>query len=107
MLSSLVLSFREGFEAVLVIGIILTYLKQTNKEKLVKFVYYGTMLGVLVAVIGGYIGFKEAKELEEEGEKLFEAIMMLVASGLIGFYVVWMSNQNKNISQNIKITMLY
>ncbi|WP_238882935.1 FTR1 family protein [Clostridium sp. YIM B02551] len=102
MLSSLVLSFREGFEAVLVIGIILTYLKQTNKEKLAKFVYYGTILGILVGVIGGYIGFKEAQELEEEGDALFEAIMMLVASGLIGYFVVWMSNQNKNISQSIK-----
>lgn len=102
MLSSLILSFREGFEAVLVIGIILTYLKQTNKEKLAKYVYYGTLVGVLVGVIGGYIGFNEAKGLEEEGEELFEGIMMLVSSGLIGYFVVWMSNQNKNISQSIK-----
>lgn len=102
MLSSLVLSFREGFEAVLVVWIILTYLKQTNKEKLAKFVYYGAILGVLVAFIGGYIGFKEAQGLEEEGEKLFEAVMMLVASWLIGYFVVWMSDQNKNISQSIK-----
>lgn len=102
MLSSLVLSFREGFEAVLIVGIILAYLKQTNKEKLTKFVYYGTMLGILVAIIGGYIGFKEAQGLEEEGEEFFGAIMMLVASGLIGYFVVWMSNQNRNISQSIK-----
>lgn len=102
MLSSLAISFREGLEAVLVIGIILTYLTQTNKKKLVKFVYWGTMIGVLVGVIGGYIGFREAKELEEEGKDLFEAVMMLVASGLIGYFVVWMANQNRNISQSIK-----
>jgi high-affinity iron transporter len=28
--------------------------------------------------------------------------MMLVSSGLIGYFVVWMSNQNRNISQSIK-----
>lgn len=102
MLSSLVLSFREGLEAVLVIGIILTYLTQTHKQKFVKYVYWGTVLGVLVGVIGGYIGFREAKELQEEGEELFGAIMMLVASGLIGYFVVWMANQNRNISQSVK-----
>lgn len=102
MLSSLILSFREGLEAVLVVGIILTYLTQINKQKLAKYVYWGTMLGVLVGVIGGYIGFTEAKEMEEEGEELFEAIMMLVSSGLIGYFVVWMANQNRNISQSIR-----
>lgn len=102
MISSLVLSFREGLEAVLVIGIILTYLTQNNKQKLVKYVYWGTMLGILTGVIGGYIGFNEAKELEEKGEDLFQAIMMLVSAGLIGYFVVWMSKQNKNISQSVR-----
>lgn len=102
MLSNIVLSFREGLEAVLVVGIILTYLLQNNKQRLVKYVYLGTMFGVMVSVIGGYIGFSEAKELKEEGEELFEAVMMLVASGLIGYFVVWMANQNRNITQSVR-----
>ncbi|MDP4090366.1 MAG: FTR1 family protein [Bacillota bacterium] len=102
MLSSLLLSFREGLEAVLVVGIILTYLAQMNKQKLSKFVYVGVVAGLLISVIGGFISFNEAKELKEEGEEIFEAIMMLVASGLIAYFVVWMSNQNRNISSSIK-----
>jgi high-affinity iron transporter len=102
MFSSLVIAFREGFEAVLVIGIILTYLKQTNRTKLSKFVLWGTAAGAVISIIGGYIGFNEAQELEEAAEELFEGIMMLIASGLIGFFVVWMANQNKNINSSIK-----
>lgn len=102
MFSSMLLSFREGLEAVLVVGIILTYLAQIDKKRLSKFVLWGVLAGVLVSAIGGYIGFNEAKELEETGEELFEGIMMLVASGLIGYFVIWMANQNRNISSSIK-----
>lgn len=102
MFQSGLLSFREVLEAVLVIGIMLTYLSQNNKKNLSKFVYLGGILGLGVSLIGGFIGFSEAKELEDGSEAIFEGIMMLVASGLIAYFVVWMSNQNKNISSGIK-----
>lgn len=41
MFSSLFLSFREGLEAALVVGIILAYLFQTGRKDLAKFVYFG------------------------------------------------------------------
>jgi high-affinity iron transporter len=102
MFSSLIIAFREGFEAVLVVGIILTYLQQTNRTKISKFVLWGTIAGTLISIVGGYIGFNEAQGLEEAGEELLEGIMMLISSGLIAFFVVWMANQNKNISSSIK-----
>lgn len=102
MFSNMLLAFREGLEAVLVIGIILSYLVQIEKKSLSKFVLWGAITGLLVSFAGGYIGFKEAKELEETGEALFEGIMMLLSSGLIAYFVVWMSNQKRNMSVSIK-----
>lgn len=102
MLSSFLLSYREGLEAALVIGIILAYLIQINRKDLSRFVYIGAGLGALISIIGGVIGFKEAKELEEASEEVFEGIMMLTASGLIAYFVVWIGNQSRNISQSIK-----
>lgn len=102
MLSSLLLSFREGFEAALVVAIILAYLFQTGRKDLVKFVYYGAILGIVVSLIGGFIGFKEAQGLGEEGEEIFQSIMRLVASGLIAYFIIWMGNQSNNISADIK-----
>lgn len=102
MLSSLLLSFREGFEAVLIVGIILTYLSQTNKKRLSLFVYWGVFAGAVLSVVGGLLSFNEAQRLEESSKGIFEAYMMLIASGLIAYFVVWMSNQNRNISSSIK-----
>ncbi len=102
MVSSLFLSFRESLEAALIIGIILTYLFQANRKDLTRFVYYGALLGTAVSLIGGLIGFREAQELGEEGEEIFGSIMMLLASGLIAYFIVWMSSQANSISSDIK-----
>lgn len=53
----------------------------------------------LISILAGFIGFNEAKEL---GEEVFENIMRLLASGLIVYFIVWVGNQSKDISANIK-----
>ncbi|BCN31140.1 FTR1 family iron permease [Anaeromicropila herbilytica] len=102
MISSLFLSFREGLEAALIVGIILIYLHQSERKDLGKYVYYGAVLGLIVSIVGGFMGFREAKELGEEGEEIFENIMRLLASGLIAYFIIWVSNQSNNISTDIK-----
>lgn len=102
MFSSLFLSFREGLEASLVVGIILVYLQQIKRKDLGRYVFYGAFLGLIVSVVGGFIGFREANELGEEGEEIFENIMRLLASGLIAYFIIWLGNQSNHISADIK-----
>ncbi|MCM3007051.1 FTR1 family iron permease [Priestia koreensis] len=101
MTSSLLLAFREGLEAFLVIGIILTQLAKVNKKSLSRFVYIGATLGLIVSIVVGTVSFNEAKELEEGSEELFEGIMMLVASGLIAYFILWL-HRNSDVSASIK-----
>lgn len=102
MFSSLVLSFREGLEAALVVAIILTFLVQTGRKDLIKHVILGASIGAVVSIVGGFASFKEAQELGESAEELFEGAMMLLASGLITYFIVWMSSQSKGIGSTIK-----
>jgi len=101
MVSSFLLALRESLEAALVVGIILTYLLKAGRKDLSKFVYSGALLGFIVSVVGGFIGFREAKALGNESEQVFQGIMMLVASGLIAYFIVWMGNQASNISSDV------
>lgn len=102
MLTNLLLSFREGLEAALVIAIILSYLFQTGRKNMVKSVYLGTLIGILTSILGGYLSFREVQKLGETFQEIFEGLMMLVASGLIAYFIVWMGNQSGKISANIK-----
>ncbi|MEQ8154359.1 MAG: FTR1 family protein [Clostridiaceae bacterium] len=102
MVSSLFLSFREGLEGALVVGVILAYLLNIGRKDLTKFVYYGALSGVAISLIGGFIGFREASELGEKGKETFENVMKLAAAGLIMYFIVWIGTQSKNISADIK-----
>lgn len=59
-------------------------------------------MGLIVSVVGGFIVFNEAKALNEKGQEIFENIMRLLAAGLIAYFIIWVGNQSKNISADIK-----
>jgi len=101
MFSNLVLAFRESLEAVLIVGIILATLTRQNKQSLKPYVIAGALSGILISILAGAVLFLSAQGLEEETMELFEGGMMLVASGLIAYFVIWMAQQNQNISASI------
>lgn len=102
MSTSFIISFRESLEAVLIVGIILTSLSHQNKQSLRRPVILGALFGVLISLAGGIVLFLSAQGLEEETMELVEGIMMLLASGLIAYFVVWLAAQSQNLSSSIK-----
>lgn len=102
MAGCLLLSLREGLEAALIIGIILAQLVRTGRKDLTKMVYIGALLGFIVSAVGGIIGFNEAQEAEKASEEIFEGIMMLLSSGLIAYFILWIHRNHGNTSSVAK-----
>ena len=98
----LLISFRESFEAWLVVGIIITYLKTSGRLNLLRPAYLGALLGVAVSLLLGVTIFSEASTLGDNAKDIFEAMMMLLAAGLVGYFVVWMSHQNRSVAIHVK-----
>jgi high-affinity iron transporter len=92
-------------EAVLIVGIILATLTQQNKQVLKPYVIIGASVGVAVSILGGSLLFMSAQGLNEETMALIEGIMMLTASGLIAYFVVWLSAQSHSISSSISASV--
>lgn len=101
MITNLITSFRESLEAVLIVGIILSTLTQQHKEKLKSYVVLGAIGGMLVSMIGGIILFDSIHLLDSATYRQIQGFMMLVASGLVAYFVVWLAQQNKQISFSI------
>ena len=101
MLSSLLITLREGLEAALIVGIILAYLARTDNRQGFKPVWLGVSLAVLVSLIAGVLIYLLAGELNGQAEEIFEGIAMFLASGVLTWMIFWMRKQAVNIKAHL------
>ncbi len=101
MLSSLLITLREGLEAALIIGIILAYLARTDNRQSFKPVWLGTLLAVVASLIVGVAIYLLAGELTGRAEEIFEGLAMFVAAGVLTWMIFWMRKQAANIKTHL------
>ena len=101
MLSSLLITLREGLEAALIIGIILAYLARTDNRQGFKSVWIGTLLAVLVSLVSGAGIYLLAGEFSGQAEEIFEGLAMFVAAGVLTWMIFWMRQQAVNIKAHL------
>jgi len=105
MLPSFLLALREGLEAALIIGIVLSVLRKTDLKTLNPAVWIGVFSAIVVSVLAAlglnWIG----AEFKGRGEQLFEGITMFLAAGILTWMVFWMRKQSIEIKQNIESTV--
>jgi len=101
MLSALLITFREGLEAALIIGIILAYLVSTGNRDRFKSVWIGTGLAVIVSLVAGAVIYVSTGQLEGRGEQIFEGIATLTAAGVLTWMIFWMRKQAINIKGHL------
>ena len=101
MLSSFLITLREGLEAALIIGIILAYLSRTDNRQGFKPVWVGISLAVVTSLIGGATIFLLVGEFSGQAEEIFEGIAMFVAAGILTWMIFWMRKQAINIKAHL------
>jgi high-affinity iron transporter len=107
MLASFLITFREGLEAFLIVGIILSYLGKLQATKYNKFIYIGVILGVIISLFIAYIFQVVIYGMDNELYQHYLMIFILLfATIVLSYMVVWMANQSKQIKgemeENIK-----
>jgi high-affinity iron transporter len=102
MIASFLIALREGIEAALIVGIILSYLKKVGADALIKPVYIGTILGVLASIVVGALFIILSVEFEGKAEQVFEGSTMLLAAAILTTMILWMSRNSKAYSEDLK-----
>ena len=100
-MAELVIMFREVLEASLIIGILYTYLKKSNNEDSIKMLWGGVGAAILISIIVSMIFQNFAGGFEGSSSKIFEGIVMILASAVLTTMIIWMA-QNKNISEELE-----
>jgi len=97
MLASLFVTLREGFEAALVVAIILAYLRESGAARgAARRVWYGVAAAAAVSVGAGAVLFATGAELEGTAEALFEGLVMLAAVAVLTWMMLWMQRQARS-----------
>ncbi|MDF1512384.1 MAG: FTR1 family protein, partial [Anaerolineae bacterium] len=102
MLASFLITLREGLEAALIVGIVLSLLKKLEKSNRNKPVWLGVGVAVLVSIIVGLLLNALGVSFEGRGEKVFEGIATLVAAGVLTWMIFWMQKQSRNIQTELE-----
>lgn len=98
--------WRECFEALLVVGIIYSWINRNpGRSNGMRYLFGGIGLGVLISVILALIINGVFKELSDDHQTLFMMAMSAVASILIVQMVYWMNRHAKSMKSTLEQEM--
>lgn len=102
MLGSFLVMLREGFEASLLVAIVLAYLTQTGRKEDARGVWYGVGAAVLISIVTAGVLFATANGLEGEAGIYFKSGAMWLAVAFLTYMVLWMRRQARTMAQGIR-----
>jgi high-affinity iron transporter len=99
MLETLLITFREGLEAFLIVAITLAYLTKTGRTDLKKPVYAGIIAALIISATTGF------HIAEAADTPLMEGILALVAGALVASLTYYMMTHAHKIKEHIGETV--
>jgi high-affinity iron transporter len=96
------LALREGMEIALIIGIVLSAVRKTNRKELSKDVWGGAALAAVLSVALALVLTGLGTSLEGRTEQIFEGLMMLGAAIILTWMIFWMQSQSRVIKTGLE-----
>ncbi|PEY34283.1 iron permease [Bacillus cereus] len=105
-LQAFLITFREVLEALLIVGIITTYLKRTDSKQFVKYVWLGAGLAVVASYIVALVFQVVFTGFAAMGSEMYLKISIIFISAiLLTQMVFWMAEHSKNMQANMENKM--
>ncbi len=102
MFASFIVTFREGLEAALVIGIIYAYLAKINKLYLSRYLFAGAFGGVIASLGLAFILRAVDSEFKGAEAAIFEGFFGIAAAAVLTYMIFWMAKNSKMIKGEIQ-----
>ena len=101
MLNSFIIALREGLEAALIVGILISYTIKLGQRTLLKYIWGGVAVAVLSCVgVGTVLNFTSA-ELSDRGEEAFAGTTSLLAVAVVTWMVFWMKRTARYLRSDL------
>ena len=108
-LPTFIVTLREGFEAALVVGIVMACLKKAKQTQLYRWVYLGIVGGIIASSAVGFLLNGVVTGVETAGgvyapvlKQLLEGIFGVVAIAILSWMLLWMTKQAKSLKGEVE-----
>ena len=91
--------FREGLEAALIVSLIASYLKRTQRGQWLGVVWIGVIVAAALCLALGVFINETTGEFPQKQQELFEGIVAVIAVCILTYMVFWM----RKVSRSIKV----
>ena len=102
-------TLREGFEAALVVGIVMACLKKAGQTQLYRWVYLGIFGGIVASVAVGFLLAGVLSGVETAGgiyapvvKEILEGLFGVVAIFMLSWMLLWMTKQAKSLKGEVE-----
>lgn len=101
MFANYLIGLREGFEAALIVAILIAYLVRTNNSHAIARVWAGVAAAIGISIGLGFILLFVDENLGEKAEQAFAGTTSLLAVGLITWMIFWMASHARHIKGHL------
>jgi len=102
MAASFLITLREGLEASLILAILLTYLKKTNRWADARYVWNGTAAAIGVCLVAGIAIFLVLDGMKGKLEYAVEGFIALFAMAVLTHMIFWMRAHARSLGQELR-----
>lgn len=101
MLSTFIIALREGLEASLIVGILVAYVVKTGRSHLLKPIWAGVSVAILLSLgLGAFLSYSST-HLSERGQEIFAGTSSVVAVALVTWMVFWMKRAARGLRDEL------
>lgn len=93
---------REGLEAALIVSLIASYLKRTQRGNWIGVMWIGVFLAAALCLGLGVFINETTGEFPQREQELFEGIVAVIAVFILTWMVFWMRKVSRNVKQQLE-----
>ncbi|WES70113.1 iron uptake transporter permease EfeU [Superficieibacter sp. HKU1] len=93
---------REGLEAALIVSLIASYLKRTQRGRWIGVMWVGVVLAAGLCLGLGIFINETTGEFPQKEQELFEGLVAVVAVVILTWMVFWMRKVSRNVKQQLE-----
>ena len=100
---SFLITFREGLEAFLLVGIMLSYLDRVNASRYKRHVLFGVGAGLIASILAAFVFQVVVSQFENDYYRSCLMIgILLFAGGVLTYMAIWMQRQARARSSEVQ-----